>query len=92
MRADHTSQGPDLPHDHEHFTIIVNGRPKRVTDEVLSYDDIITLAYGSQPPTGPNVVITVTFRRGHEQGSVGPGESVHIHNGMILNVTATDRS
>lgn len=75
-------------------TIVVNGRRKTVTAKRLTFEDIVALAY-DDPPTGPNVVITVTYRRGDRhrpEGTLLPGESVRVHDGMIFNVTATDKS
>ena len=76
------------------FTIIVNGRQKVVTSRELSFADIIALAFDN-PPTGQNIVFTVTYRRGEGQkpeGTLVEGETVHIKDGMIFNVTATDKS
>ena len=88
----HTSPH-DGPREHNHeFNIIVNGRPRRVPNAVLSYDELVALAFNGQPPTGPYVVITITYRHGHEHGTVAQGESVSTQNGMVFNVTATDRS
>lgn len=75
-------------------TIVVNGRRKTVTAKRLTFEEIVALAY-DDPPTGPNVVITVTYRRGDRQrpeGTLVPGESVRVRDGMIFNVTATDKS
>jgi hypothetical protein len=82
-------------HGHEKtFTIIVNGRKKEVATKELSYADIVNLAYDNNPPTGPNIVITVTFKKGEgdKQGTLLPGDTIKIKNGMIFNVTATDKS
>ncbi len=76
------------------FTIIVNGRKKEVATKEVSYANIINLAYDNNPPTGPNIVITVTFKRGEndKQGTLLPGDFTKIKDGMIFNVTATDKS
>ena len=79
---------------HKEITIIVNGREKVVDKKELSFSEIIALAF-ENPPTGPNFVFTVTFRRGHghkPEGTLLPGETVKIKKGMIFNVTATDKS
>lgn len=80
-------------HDKE-ITIIVNGRKKGVTEKELSFAQIVALAFGS-PPSDPNIVFTVTYRpgEGHKPGGtlVG-GETVKIKEGMIFNVTKTDKS
>jgi hypothetical protein len=75
-------------------TIIVNGREKIVTTKELSFSEIVALAF-DPPPTGQNIVFTITYRRGHgnkPEGSLTEGETVKVKEGMIFNVTATDKS
>jgi len=75
--------------------IVVNGRRKHVQAmEHITFDEVVRLAY-ENPPTGPMVIFTVTYKRGHGQkpeGSLQPGQSVRVKEGMIFNVTATDKS
>lgn len=76
------------------ITIIVNGRPKVVASKELSFAEIIRLAFDA-PPAGPNIVFTVTYRRGEgnkPEGTLVEGETVKIKEGMIFNVTSTDKS
>ena len=83
--------GQDLGRDRE-FTIIVNGREKVVTTKELSFAEIVALA---GLPTGPNICFTVTYRRGQgnkPEGTLVEGDSVKVKEGMIFNVTATDKS
>lgn len=81
-------------HGHDTVTIIVNAREKKVTGHQVSFEQIVDLAYDNKPPSGPNVVITVTYSKGEggKQGTLSPGGTVAIRNGMIFNVKATDRS
>ena len=82
-------------HGHDKtFRIIVNGREKEVSEKELSFEQIVDLAYNNNPPTGENVVITVTYSKGEDgkQGSLTAGKTVKIKDGMIFNVKATDRS
>ena len=75
-------------------TIFVNGQEKTVTGEEISFDQVVALAL-NPIPSGDNVLITVTYRRGHEerpQGTLTQGQSVRVKKGMIFDVTATDRS
>lgn len=76
------------------FTIIVNGRKQKVSTDELSYEQVVDLAYNDNPPAGPNIVITVTYRNAedHKQGTLAAGQTVNIRNGTIFNVTATDKS
>ena len=78
-------------HHERIFTIIVNGRPKKVTSDELTFDEVVKLAYDN-PPYGENTAFTVTYRMGDTKGSLVEGGTVEIKNGMIFNVTATDKS
>jgi hypothetical protein len=77
------------------FTIIVNGRRKTIKNPELSFDDIVKLAFET-PPAGENVVMTVVYRDGPKQNPSGTmlpqGKKVHAADGMIFDVTATDKS
>jgi len=79
--------------DHnKEFRIIVNGREKVVTAKEMSFTEIVAL---SNIPTGPNILFTVTSKRGEgnkPEGTLVEGENVKIKEGMIFNVTATDKS
>lgn len=80
-----------MSNEHEK-TVIVNGRPKVVTAKELSFADVVAL---SGLPTGPTIFFTVTYTRGEghkPQGTLVEGETVKVKDGMIFNVTATDKS
>lgn len=80
--------------ENKQFTIFVNGRKKVVNTDVLSFDQVVALAF-ENPPTGPNILFTITFRKGDDKKSEGTlvqGETVKVKDGMIFNVTATDKS
>ena len=81
-------------HERE-VTIIVNGRAKEVSGKELTFEEVVDLAFDGSPPSGDNVVITVTYSKGEDskkEGSLLPGQSVKVKDGMIFNVTATDKS
>jgi len=87
------SKNEDVGHE-KAVEIIVNGRQKEVKSEELSFEQIVALAFPT-PPTGSNIVYTITYRKGNgnkPEGTLTPGESVKIKDGMIFNVTATDKS
>lgn len=76
------------------ITIVVNAREKTVAKEETTFEEIIALAY-ENPPRGPNWVFTVTYHRGQgnkPEGSLVPGGTVKVKEGMVFNVTATDKS
>jgi hypothetical protein len=90
-----STQANEKDHQNKTVTIIVNGRPKEVTAKELTFEEIGNLAFDNNPPTGENVVITVTYSKGDaskHEGTLLPGESVKIKAGMVFNVTATDKS
>ena len=85
----------DQHHEHGQVNIIVNGRKKSVTERELTFEQIVLIAYNDHPPTGPNLVFTVTYRKGEDHkpaGSLLPGQSVKVKDGMIFDVTVTDKS
>jgi hypothetical protein len=76
------------------FTIIVNGRKKAVHHKPLTFNEIVALAF-DPIPVGPNIMFTITYRHGphaNPEGTLIEGGRVEIKDGMIFNVTATDKS
>lgn len=76
------------------FTIAVNAQKKEVVETKLTFDQVVELAYPVKP-TGANIMFTVTYRKGPKEnpkGSLLEGQTVRIKNGMIFDVTPTDRS
>jgi hypothetical protein len=81
-------------HEKKSITIIINGSEFSVPKEELSFTELVAFAF-ENPPTGPKVIFTITYRRGHgdkPEGTLRPGETVKVKEGMIFNVTPTDQS
>lgn len=81
--------------NNKQVTIIVNGEPKTIAKEELTFQEIVSLAYDGNPPQGETWVFTVTYRKGHGQkteGSLVEGQAVKVKDGTVFNVTATDKS
>lgn len=75
-------------------TIVINGREKEVAQQELTFAEVVNLAFGA-PPSGETTTYTVTFKRGHgdkPEGSLVEGGTVKVKNGMVFNVTRTDKS
>ncbi|MBL4568765.1 MAG: multiubiquitin domain-containing protein [Flavobacteriaceae bacterium] len=76
------------------LSFIVNGVSHSSTQKSLSYMDIVTLGFGSSNG-GANIIFTVSYRKGHsndQEDTLDPDGSVRIKEGMIFNVTKTDKS
>lgn len=75
-------------------TIIVNGTQKTVDKDDLTYDEVVHLAFET-PPYGENTLFSVSYVRGHgnkPEGILAPGGTLKVKEGMIIDVTATDKS
>ncbi len=85
---------PDSQSGNREYNIIVNGREKIWTEKEISFNQVVELAFGSVS-TNPNIIYTITFKRGkgnRPEGTMVQGDTVKVKEGMIFNVTATDKS
>lgn len=81
--------------DHNEFKIIVNGTEQNVATEVVTFDEIVNIAFPNHP-TDPSMVFSVTFEKAESkphQGTLAAGGTVTVkHHGTIFDVTQTNRS
>jgi hypothetical protein len=80
--------------EQKHSTIIVNGRQRAVTEKKLSFEDVVNLAF-ENPGWGPDIFFTVAYRKGEDKkpkGTLVAGDTVVIKDGMVFDVTRTDKS
>lgn len=88
---------PEIEHfysEPKKVIIIVNGTPHRWTKELISFKEVIVLAFGQYIDT-PTMVYTVAYEDGPKQnpeGSMFVGQEVVINHKMIFNASATDKS
>jgi hypothetical protein len=76
------------------YTLIVNGREKTWNEKEISFEQVVILAFGSFNPD-PNMIYTITFKRGNgnnPEGVMEVGSSLKVKEGMIFNVSTTNRS
>ena len=76
------------------FVIIINGTPHRVHDDVVTFDQVVDLAY-PDGGRGPLITYTVDYYnapRRPSEGKLTEGQRVKIGNRTVFNVTRTDRS
>jgi hypothetical protein len=93
MDNEKITEQEEKANNHE-YNIIVNSRPKIVTSRELEYPEVLQLAF-DPVPTGPDYLFTVVYRRGHgnkPEGTLVAGQSVRVKEGMIFDVTATNKS
>lgn len=93
MSNEATAAPSTAEHRNHSHNIVVNGRPRVVTSDEISFTEVVALA--ENLPTGENVMYTITYRRGHgdkPEGTLTEGNSVRVKEGMIFNVRATDKS
>src|SRR5262245_28921761 len=81
------------PGHNKTVTIIINGREREFSGSEISFEQAVELA--NLGPGGETIVFTVTYKRGHgnkPEGTLVSGETVKVKEGMIFNVTRTDKS
>lgn len=74
--------------------IIVNATEHEWTKKEITFEEVIVLAYASYNSSG-DIAYTVTYFKGpntHHEGSLVKGQSAHVKDGMIFNVTQTNKS
>lgn len=87
-----SNENKDNPGHDKEVAIIINGREKKWSKKEITFDEVVVL---SELPTGENTLFTMTYRRGEgnkPEGGLSPGDTVRVKDGMIFNVTATDKS
>lgn len=78
--------------EHKPITIVVNGREKEWFEKVISFKQVVELAFDVYEENDL-IVYTVTYKGpGNQEGTMVIGDTVKVKKGMIFNVTRTDKS
>lgn len=80
--------------DNKIYNIVVNGEAKEFEGKIISFTEIVELAYG-KVSDNDRTITTVTYARGHgnkPEGSMVEGDTVRVKEGMVFNVVRTDKS
>lgn len=95
---EHPHQGQDRPKPHPEpqvrTEIIVNARPRVVQGHIVTFEEVVRLAF-PDAPHDPNTVFTVTYRGAVSKptsGELAAGGQVKAKKGTIFNVTKTTKS
>lgn len=80
---------PEKDKDNKPTNIIVNGTPTKFDGDVISYTQLVALAY----PNATDTVYTVTYSGPQiPDGTLTEGQSLKIRNGVKFVVNKTNRS
>lgn len=83
----------NAPGQNKEYSIVINGRPITVSEHKLTYEDILGLA--NIASGGTNSLFIITFERGpngNSEGTVSIGGSIVVKDGMVFNVSTTNKS
>lgn len=74
--------------------IILNGRTMRPSKQILDYDELEFLAGAEFHGVGistvdPNRLATISYTWKEDHGSVAPGQSLILEDGMVVNIART---
>lgn len=86
------SPSEQAPGQNKTTVVIINGRPREVTGQRISYSQLVQLAFPDDQPN-ETTVYTISYSDPHgKDGTLVSGQDVHVKEGMIFNVTKTNRS
>lgn len=76
------------------FQIIVNASEKEWRDHKISYEQVVTLAFGSytEDPNAPYIVSYYKKEDKKHELSLVKGQEAPVKDGMIFNVSQTNKS
>lgn len=74
------------------YKIFVNGVEKTVESDIVSYEEVVQLAF--PVPPGPNPIYSVSYEKAKEphEGDLVAGQTVVIKEGTEFDVTPTGKS
>jgi hypothetical protein len=82
----------EAPGQNKTTMIVVNGRQREVSGQKISYTQVVQLAFPDDQASD-EIAYTVAYASPHgKDGTLVNGQEVHIKEGMIFNVSKTNRS
>lgn len=89
MSNSHSDQAPG---QNKTTMIIINGRQREVTGHKISYSQVVQLAFPDDQAS-ETIEYTVAYANPHgKDGTLVDGQEEPVKEGMIFNVTKTNRS
>jgi hypothetical protein len=80
---------PKEPQNKE-YQIFVNTRPRKVVGPMISFEQVLQLA--SVDPSQDPALYDVEWMHGNQAGTLVPGQSVALENGMRFDAGKSNRS
>lgn len=89
MSNSHADQAPG---QNKTSMIVINGRQREVSGQSISYSQVVQIAFPDDQ-VDEAIEYTVAYANPHgKDGTLVNGQDVHIKEGMIFNVSKTNRS
>lgn len=87
MTSEHSENAPG---HNKPVQVVINGQPHTVTQQRISYEEVVSLAF----PEGPfDITYAVDYANDHgSDGTLTKGQSTKVHEGTTFNVIKTNRS
>lgn len=82
----------DAPGQNKIYTIVINGVQVTTDKHKLSYEDILRLQNLQIDTENPYLVAYDRGAQGNASGNISPGEDIVVKDGMVFNVTPTNKS
>jgi hypothetical protein len=89
--GEHGKHDGEGPHGHQKFHIIVNGRPREVSGERITYREVVLLAFPNAEFDKFNFEVQYTGPHVPD-GTLVEGQSVRLANELKFDVTKTNKS
>lgn len=83
-----------MPQPKKSVTIVVEGTPHEWPKDEITYAEVVTLEVPDYPQH-TDITYSVKYRNGHgnkPEGTLPPGASVKVKEGMIFSVSETGQS
>jgi len=89
---DDKSKSNSTTNKKKEISIIINGREYSINTKDISYDEILSL--GNIGTSSQNSIILVVFERAEndKEGTLAPGDKIKVKDGMVFNVSTTNKS
>ncbi|MDR2239631.1 MAG: multiubiquitin domain-containing protein [Zoogloeaceae bacterium] len=93
MNSNNQGNSDNAPGHNKSYNVILNGTPIIVFEDHLAYEQIVQLAYPSDPQGNPDLLYTVTYANPNgRDGTLAAGQKLTIKDGVSINVRKTNRS